>query len=142
MTTTATTLLNSEDRTHLVEVEGGYSLHLGLNPKPASRPRVGRWGTYYSKTYKQWMEDAAKLIPVPPVPLEGPLSVNVLVQVEKPRTSKLDHPKPDIDNYIKAILDALTKAQYWQDDHQVIQLWARKEFVNYAGACLVDIRPL
>ena len=104
-------------------------LHLPLRPVPASRPRVTRWGTYYSKTYTAWRKAAAELIPKATSPLEGPLRVRVLSLVERPRTSRLPHPKPDVDNYAKAALDVVTShGGQWHDDAQIIHLTTEKRW--------------
>lgn len=104
-----------------------------LNPVPASRPRVTRWGTYYSKRYKEWMQAAANLIPGVPEVTEvygGNLDVFVSCVVQKPKTTKRANPNGDIDNYAKAILDAVTKAGYWNDDDQIVKLTVVKRFTN------------
>lgn len=36
--------------------------------------------------------------------------------------------KPDIDNAVKAVMDAMTKAGVWQDDKQVVCLQAEKKY--------------
>ena len=38
-------------------------LSIPLNPVPASRPRVSKWGTYYPKRYATWKKDALKHLP-------------------------------------------------------------------------------
>lgn len=110
--------------------KGEVDLRVDLNPVPASRPRVTRWGTYYTKTYKNWMAEAAKLIPEPRAKLEGNLEVFVSIVVDKPKTTKRSNPRGDIDNYLKAIFDALTKAGYWIDDDQITKLEAVKRFTE------------
>lgn len=110
-----------------------------LDPVAASRPRVrvirlkdGRQfnQTYYAGRYKQWMADAERLVPVCQYAMVGPLRCEVEVIVQKARTSKLDHPTPDVDNYAKAALDVLTKKGYWDDDKQVIHLVVSKRFAE------------
>ena len=43
----------------MVAAEKHMQLIIPLNPVPASRPRVGRWGVHYAKTYATWMKQAA-----------------------------------------------------------------------------------
>jgi crossover junction endodeoxyribonuclease RusA len=45
----------------------------------------------------------------------------------------------DIDNVIKATLDAITTAGVWEDDSQVVELHARMLAPTKGGACLVEI---
>jgi Holliday junction resolvase RusA-like endonuclease len=40
-------------------------------------------------------------------------------------------PKPDIDNFLKAALDAVTKVGgYWEDDHQIVWVTANKRWCH------------
>jgi Holliday junction resolvase RusA-like endonuclease len=56
-------------------------------------------------------------------PYEGAVSVWVRFALPRPKTTKLAAPKPDLDNYIKALFDAMTMAgNVWFDDYQVVQL--------------------
>lgn len=113
------------------------SFFIPVNPVPASRPRVTKWGTYYAKTYKNWMAEALKVtIEEPPAPqlselLLGPLRVHLSFLVKKPITTKRDFPRGDLDNYEKAVLDHITKhCNVWVDDDQVVQLSSRKRFAT------------
>ena len=38
------------------------SLWIGGQPVPASRPRVSKFGVYYSKTYNRWINDSWKYV--------------------------------------------------------------------------------
>lgn len=106
----------------------GFRVVISGPPVPASRPRVTRWGTYYSKTYTKWMKAAVAEVVVASAALTGALSVTVYAICERARTSKLQFPKGDCDNYAKGPLDVLTKKQYWGDDKQITHLVVRKRF--------------
>lgn len=108
---------------------GGVALSVFVPPVPASRPRVTRWGTYYGKTYKNYMTDSEKAIPRAACPLEGNLQADVEFVCERPKTTKRLNPRGDIDNHLKSIFDAVTKAGYWHDDDQVVSVRAFKRFV-------------
>lgn len=103
-------------------------LRVELAPVPASRPRVSKWGTYYTGTYKRWIKDAEVAIPEAEVTHQGNLSVTLDLVAVRPPTTKRDNPRGDIDNYIKAVLDALTKKHYWNDDDQIVHLYAHKRW--------------
>jgi Holliday junction resolvase RusA-like endonuclease len=108
-----------------------FELYLPLNPVPASRAKSGMYGMYYGKRYSNWKTTAEHMIKVladrPPEP--GPFHVHVHSVVLRPRTGKLDHPVGDVDNYVKAPLDAITKGQLlWHDDKQVVTLLATKRY--------------
>lgn len=119
--TTAGMTTTSEPRAEVTRHRGTFALTvLGLSPVPASRPRVTRWGTYYTKTYKAWIAAAEKAIPQSRDPLTGPLTISVEFVVQRPKTSKRAYPKGDIDNYEKAVYDMLTKRGYWHDDDQLV----------------------
>lgn len=54
-----------------------------------------------------------------------------------------DRRRRDIDNYSKALFDALTHAGIWSDDEQIFQLLIKKcEPVKGGGAALVTISEL
>lgn len=55
-----------------------------------------------------------------------------------------DHTKrPDIDNLVKAVMDAVTTTQlFWVDDSQVIELIASKKWVTGQSKCLLAIHAL
>lgn len=103
---------------------------LRIEPKPCPRPRVALRGrvpvAYYPADYQKWKEAARGALAFEGPPIEGPLRVYLSFQVERPKTTKLPAPKPDIDNYVKSMLDAMTAAGVWEDDTQVVQVQAEK----------------
>ena len=96
---------------------------------PSPRPRVrvnGRFANLYMPSeYVDWKDDVAGTIrathdPVPPEWFEAPVSVAAEFICPPPKTTKLPFPKPDLDNYLKSLLDAATEsATLWKDDSQV-----------------------
>lgn len=105
---------------------------LALSPVPASRPRVTRWGAYYAPTYKKWRAEALPLAEKYDGPKhEGPLAVFVENIVARPKTSKLTHPRGDVDNYAKGPLDTLNDTnRAWVDDNQIVFLAVTKRFAQ------------
>jgi Holliday junction resolvase RusA-like endonuclease len=107
------------------------SVLLPIEPVPASRPRVTRWGTYHAKPYKNWLDSAAEFLPGLDEPLDPDETLLVIIEsiCTRARTSKLLRPKGDVDNYAKGPMDAITHAGgYWQDDVQVVALVSTKRF--------------
>lgn len=125
------------------------SFLLDVEPMPSPRPRfrvIGKFASaYMPKNYKDHTAELVEQLQrISTEKFEGPLSVDLCVFVTKARTSKLLFPKPDIDNYEKTILDAITKAEnIWHDDTQVVQLNSLKLFAaeeNIPGYS-VSIKP-
>lgn len=104
------------------------TVRIPLQPVPASRPRVTRWGAYYTKTYKTWIAAAMQLVNDAKAPLAGALHVTTEAVFERARTSKLEYPRADNDNLEKAAWDLLTKKGYWHDDNQIVQNETTKRF--------------
>ena len=69
----------------------------------------------------------------------GRLTLWVLFSVKKPKTTKLDLPRGDIDNYIKLLLDACNE-RLWKDDVQVEVISARKEWADDVGCSHIWIK--
>jgi len=68
-------------------------------------------------------------------PVDGAIGIEIEFQVRRPKTVKREFPTvaPDLDKYIRAVLDALTGIAY-QDDSQVIDIKATKVYSNSPGA--------
>ena len=111
---------------------GGWELYIPVAPVPAARPRVGRWGTYYPKTYQRYMremDDTLLPLLVGSEPTSNTVHVSVHVVAAKPKAGKLSAPIGDIDNYMKAALDAVTKSQIiWRDDKQIVTAQGTKRY--------------
>ena len=105
-----------------------------INPVAASRPRVTRHATFYSKQYTQFRKDFKKLVGHPKM-LLGTISVTAIFYIQMPKSwskkkkaymNKQAHiSKPDIDNLSKAVLDGIS-GNYFHDDSQVAILHTQK----------------
>lgn len=104
--------------------------YIPVEPVPASRPRVTRAGfAYYAKpyqVYKKWLSDWWKTAWLTP-PMAGQVAVTAAFVGTKPKKTKLAAPRPDVDNYVKALLDSMNGI-VWRDDTQVVSLMASKEW--------------
>lgn len=102
-----------------------------INPVAASRPRVGKWGAYYTGTYKEFREEAAakvyEVLGIDIQPLSGPLAVSIELYVKRPKTTERGWPKADIDNFAKAVLDTMNK-KVWDDDSQIVSIYVTKQW--------------
>ena len=110
-----------------------------ISPVAASRPRVSKHGAYFAGPYKNFRREAAEI--VDDVlgewePLSGPLTVDLELFIGRPKTTKLDAPKADIDNFVKAIFDVMN-GKLWEDDSQVIKLYATKQWAEDANGYFV-----
>lgn len=120
------------------EVEG--------NPVPKGRPRAYRRGAFVgmytpSKTaaFESLVAIAAQKNMASRAPFDSALSVNLIFHIAIPKswTKKktalaesggvLHTAKPDLDNLIKSVTDAMNKIVY-NDDSQIVELSARKVY--------------
>lgn len=91
-----------------------------------------RWGTYYSKSYKEWIQIAEHLVPESAkTPIDHPVRATVLFAIPRARTSKLVVPAGDGDNYEKAIYDLIQKKGYIADDKWITTATWRKRFLPH-----------
>ena len=100
-----------------------------LNPVPASRPRVSRKGfSYYAEPYRSFkdsMREAAMRAQA--VCLSGLLEASIRIYCTRPKTTKLLVPRPDTDNFAKAVMDGMNEVMY-DDDSQIADLYVSKRW--------------
>lgn len=107
------------------------------NPVPKGRPRVVRLKNGKSLTFTPdktaaWEESiqGQALKHMPERLLEGPLAVTMTFYFVKPasaRRRKYPHVRPDLDNAVKSVKDALNGLM-WKDDAQIVDLIALKRY--------------
>ena len=104
-----------------------------ISPVAASRPRVTKYGAYFAGPYKRFRTECATIIDdvLGPdfQPIEEPVKVDLELYITQPNKTKLDRPKADIDNFIKAIFDSMNK-RLWVDDVQVWEVYASKQWAT------------
>jgi len=109
-----------------------FKLFIPVNPVPASRPRVTRWGTYFTKNYEDFRNDSFLFLDK--IKKQYPQSEKQFkVEIEficrKPKNPANEYPRGDVDNYLKGPLDSFTKVgMFWYDDVQVIHLTGHKRY--------------
>lgn len=132
---------------------------LNIAPKPQSRPRFTKRGfAYEEKGMKQWKENiryelyARQLKRIE----QGALYVGLNFYIYPPKyicKSNTKHPlenrqleqifvekKPDLDNYIKAVLDASNGILY-KDDGQIVALSSQKMY-SYHPRIEIEIKKM
>ncbi len=102
-------------------------------PVPKGRPRLIAPGVVYTpaktKSYEKLIGTLARVGMGSKKPLEGPLYVELVAFLPKPKHAKYSFPtvKPDIDNLMKSALDGLNQI-VWHDDCQICQLSMQKQY--------------
>lgn len=114
------------------------------DPVAQGRPKFFRRGDHVgcydpdkSKVWKKVVADAAAESKITPFEKTLPLALTLRFFIVRPKSikaAKRPHPivKPDLDNLAKAIKDAL-KGLAWDDDSQVCQMTAQKEYSDRSG---------
>ena len=123
-------------------------LTYNINPIPASRPRVTRWGTYYGKRYSNFKKEmkertsyeSRENLKNTVIWIEGLIFADMTFFIpmarswsKKKKSLKNEQycdNNADLDNYEKAILDSLNGI-YFKDDRQIVsqksqKIWADK----------------
>jgi Holliday junction resolvase RusA-like endonuclease len=102
-----------------------------ISPIAASRPRISKYGAYYTGPYKKFRVACAEcvydILGTDFQLLEGPLQVDIEMYITRPKKTKLEHPRADIDNFLKAIFDVMN-GKLWADDSQVTVIHASKQW--------------
>ena len=116
------------------------------DPRPQGRPRFYKRGNFIgvcdpkeSRNYKQTL--AAQIAAQNPVYIQdGAISLECEFIFARPKTlpkKVVDHTKkPDLDNLLKALKDAMTGI-VWHDDAQIVSLSARKDYGDVPGIKMV-----
>lgn len=114
------------------------SLVFPFAPVAWGRVKRGRFGQAYvpPKTMRfkadirLWASKSA-----PNKPLEGPLKLTARFFIPGPKRpkNKLPITRPDLDNYVKGVLDALNE-MIWMDDSQIVEMNVAKFYDDLTGA--------
>lgn len=122
------------------ESQGGEKHTLMIQPVPASRPRVTRWGTYYSKTYQKFRDEIKPLIPDMELK-KGLIKATQTFYFKIPKSytkkqrSELGEyctKNVDNDNLEKALWDSLNGIAF-DDDRQIVENVTAKKWSKGEG---------
>jgi Holliday junction resolvase RusA-like endonuclease len=135
---------------------GAVMIVIGGEPVAKGRPRATRRGILYTpaatRKYEAHGRLAAQMAMAGRPPIEGPVRIELLVELPVPaswsRRKTADAitghirptSRPDVDNYVKAILDAINTIVV-ADDAQVVEVYAKKKF-SVAPKMVATIFPL
>lgn len=121
---------------------------LPVQPVACPRPRVTKYGTYYPKTYKDFIASTKALISEDVIEFidshkqilkEGPLHVEYIFVFKRPKAlqakkypaARISHIKrPDLDNLIKAINDLLQNTGLIKDDSLICSFTGSKFYAE------------
>jgi Holliday junction resolvase RusA-like endonuclease len=107
-------------------------IELPFEPMACPRPRVRKGGWSYMPTkYKKWKSQVQEYLKFQYHGhlLSDPLSINIVFHIKRPQsvTRALPFVNPDLDNYIKGVLDCMNGICY-KDDAQIIEMYATKKY--------------
>ena len=115
-----------------------YELHLPFPPTINSYYKQGTgYQKYISLRGRKYRDEVEaeieeQLVGVADLPFDHKLNVTVVLHMPDKRTR-------DLDNYMKSLLDALTKAGVWEDDSLIDQLIIYRGARCYGGAVRLAI---
>lgn len=118
-------------------------LYFPVEPVAKSRPRMTRRGHVYTPQKTKEFEEKITNLAIAQMhlnnhkPLDGALAVKGYFFVKKPKRPKHTHPigRPDIDNMLKALFDALNGVT-WKDDSQICSVFFRKIYSDIPSITL------
>lgn len=114
-------------------------------PIAKERARVTRFGAYTparTKEFQRQIQSYARKY-APSKPLEIPLSVQCHFYLARPKKPKFQWPatRPDIDNYLKAVMDSLNGI-LWKDDSLIVQIWSGKHYTSANPIILLRVEDM
>ncbi|MFT7880952.1 MAG: RusA family crossover junction endodeoxyribonuclease [Sulfurimonas sp.] len=115
-------------------------IFIEIKPKAAPRPRVTRRGTYNPRDYTDYKSTIALVAKQKFTKKDTALAMQIDFFFKKPKSwskKKKENPpyhtfKPDVDNLIKGVKDALNGIAY-RDDAQVVSVHGRKQYADRDG---------
>lgn len=128
-------------------------------PKAQPRVKAARRGKfvhiYTPDTAEEWKSKVRKLSAERiSTKIKTPVYVDMAFHIERPKfhfrkngtlksTEYWVSKKPDVDNFAKAVMDAMTDAGVWEDDSLVVMLSVSKRYANERQeGCLIQVGPV
>ncbi len=124
-------------------------IRIPINPTAKARARKGRQGKFYTPEKTKKAEYDIGMIVRIECNRQGisysshkPLEVIVTFCIKQPKRCKHDYPitRPDLDNYIKLILDSLKGII--PDDAQIVHIDAWKRYTDKEGFIELEVREI
>jgi Holliday junction resolvase RusA-like endonuclease len=110
------------------DVTDGTEIHIPFHPVPFARPRFNNGRGFNSPKYADYKRTIQTwLMSLKLTPMEGPLSLALVFLLEKPKRCSRRYPavRPDLDNFVKAMMDCGNEV-LWHDDGQIVHIGAMK----------------
>lgn len=85
----------------------------------------------------------------PVTPMKGPVQIEYTFYLKRPKRlmrkkdpdeAVLCDKKPDVDNLIKGTQDGLTKSGFWEDDSQIVCVYALKLYHEKKGRPRIEVQ--
>ncbi len=125
-------------------------------PRPKAFSRGGHARVYDPATAEWWKSQIAVASEQhrPEAPVSSAITVSLTFYLRRPKAHfgtgrnagklkpsapAVHEKKPDIDNLAKAVLDALTELQFWDDDKLVNDLRVRRQWAQTESGCNVGV---
>ncbi len=120
-------------------------------PNGKARPRLGRYAVYSPKSgFEEDVESQARaMMCVRPKgargPIEGPISAGFTFYFNRPKSTPKKQnwktTKPDLDNLLKGVQDALERAGVFKNDAQICDTSSRKIFSDKNSGVYIMLKP-
>lgn len=125
------------------------TLEIPFEITSASRPRVTRYGTFYSKNYEAFRKVVGEWLEKQEInKLEGAIKAKIIFLMPMPKSwskkkkEELDNKyclaNKDVDNFCKSIFDILQGKAY-DNDSQIASIEAKKLWTNEKGHITVEL---
>jgi crossover junction endodeoxyribonuclease RusA len=115
-------------------LENDIIFTLGWPPTVNSYYSCTKHGLHMSKKGRLYADDSAVMMREQNVPRVGGIGVSLAIVMYPP-----DKRKRDLDNHMKALQDAITKHEVWDDDSQIHQLYVFRGRIIKGGKAIVRI---